>query len=405
MKSLPYLVTAGLLAGLAFWLSPHFRLAQPFVGYAVGSAFLLFLAGKPEKIELGTTCLLGLIMAAAITQPGRLPSMMVSLAAGFGLAGMANMISSAIWQFPRPRTETMRALGPACALIFFVGSAVNTLMAGFFRQRTYDLYVYALDGSFGTQISFLAGSLIRGKVLPTYAVIVTYEFIVVAIAAFYAAFMHRRSRPVWELMELFFGASLLGYFFYTIFPATGPGYVFGGFPMAFMSMDQLRHFTPESIPIAMLFPRNAVPSLHFSWALMIWWNSKSLPKWAQLIAGLFVLGTAFSAMAIGEHYLFDLIVALPFSLMVQALMIRTVKLSDPARWVPAAAGLVMFALWMVICRFATQFMLTSAVLPWSLAVLTSTVCLIWAFRLPALIPEMEKPQPAPARAFAAAASV
>ena len=405
MKSLPYLITASLLAGLLFWLSPHFQLNQPFVGYSVGGAFLLFLASKPEKIELAATGLLGLAIAAAITEPDRLPRVLVSLAAEFGVASMASMMSAAIWAFPRPRSQTLRALAPACTLIFFVGSAVSALMAGFFRQRTYDLYVYALDGSFGTQISFLAGTLIRGRIWPTYAVVITYEFIVVAIAAFYAAFMHRRSRPLWELMELLFGASLLGYVFYTIFPATGPGYVFGGFPLVFMPLEQLRHFTPESIPVTMLFARNAVPSLHFGWALLMWWNCRSLPRWAQVIAGLFVLGTAFSAMAIGEHYLFDLIVALPFSLMVQALMIRTVKLSDPARWTPAAAGLAMLALWLVIGRFGTRLMLSSVVLPWSLAILTSTVCLVWAFRLPALIPEMElQPQSTPVRAYAAAAT-
>lgn len=404
VKSFLYFCTAGLLAGLTFWLSPHFQLNQPFVGYSIGGAFLLFLASKPEKIELVCVGALGLILTIATIQADRLPRMMVTLAAALGIASMAAMLSAMIQGFPRTRSQTFRALGPSGALIFFVGAAVNTLMAGFFRQRTYDLYVYALDGSFGAQISFLCGRLIKGKTWPSYAVVMTYEFIVVAIAVFYAAFMHRRSKPLWELMELLFGASLLGYVFYTIFPATGPGYVFSGFPFTFMTLDQLRHFTPEAIPITMMFPRNAVPSLHFGWAVMMWWNCRSLPKFAQWIAGLFVLGTAFSAMAIGEHYFFDLIVALPFSLMVQSLMIRTVKLSDPARWKPALAGFAMFSLWLVIGRFGTQLMLISPLFPWTLAITSSTVSIAWAFKLPALIPEMEKPQSVPAKALAAAAS-
>ena len=404
MKSFAYFSIAGLLVGLTFWLGPHLRLSQPFVGYSVGGAFLLFVVSKPEKIEIACMGSLGTLIALATIHADRLPRMMVALAAALGVASLASMASAIVCGFPRSRRETLRAFAPACTLVFFVGAAVNTLMAGFFRQRTYDLYVYALDGSFGTQISFVCGSLIRGKTWPSYAVVMTYEFIVVAIAAFYAAFMHRRSKPLWELMELLFGASLLGYVFYTAFPATGPGYVFSGFPFTFMTLDQLRHFSPEAIPITMLFPRNAVPSLHFGWAVLMWWNCRSLPKLAQWIAGLFVLGTAFSAMAIGEHYFFDLIVALPFALMVQSLMIRTVKLTDPARWRPAAAGFVMFAVWLVIGRFGTQIMLISTLFPWALAVTTSATSVILAFRLPALIPEMEKPQPVPARAFAAAAS-
>ena len=389
MKSLAYFLTLAAFAAIILWLSPHFELDQPFIGYSVGGAFLLFLAGKPEKVELLATCLLGLGIGITVTHLGLLPRMLVTMAAGFGLASMASMLSAAIWAYPRSRRLTWRVLGPASTLIFFVGSAVHTLMAGFFRQRTYDLYAYAFDGSFGTELSFVLGRLIHGKVAPTEVVVIIYELVVVAIAAFYAAFMHRRERPLWELMELLFGASLLGYVFYMVFPATGPGYVFALFPMDALSIDQIRQLTPQSIPISMHFPRNAVPSLHLTWALLIWWNARSLPRWAQLLAGFFVLGTAFSAMAIGEHYLFDLIVALPFALLVQSLMIRTVRFTSRERWLPAAFGLSVFLVWLAIGRFGLPLLLVNRLLPWALAILSSAICLVWAFRLPALIPEMQ----------------
>ena len=389
MKLAGLIITVGLLAAFGLWLTPHLEFDQPFIGYSVAGAFLLFLASRPQKIELAITSLLGLILGIVITHQGLLPRMLVTLAAGFGLASVAVMISSFIWGFPRPRRQTWRALAPAATLIFFVGSAVHTLIAGFFRQHTYDLYAYAMDGSFGAQPSFVAGQMIHGKVWPTYAVVITYELVVIAIAAFYAAFMSRRERPLWELIELLFGASLLGYVFYSVFPATGPGYVFGMFPSDPVSFEQLKHFTPQSIPISMHFPRNAVPSLHLGWALLIWWNSRSLPKWSQVMAGLFVLGTAFSALAIGEHYLFDFLVAMPFALMVQSLMIRTVKITDRSRWVPAVFGLVVFLIWLAIGRFGLPLMFLNKAIPWSLAIVSSAVCLTWAFQLPPLIPEMQ----------------
>jgi len=410
MKLFRFLITVGLLAALALWLSPHFELDQPFIGYSVSSAFLLLLAGKPEKIEAVVAGVVGLVLGITLTHQGLLPRMLVTVAAGFGLAGLATMFAAVIWGFPRPRPQTLRSLAPASTLIFFVGSSVHTLLAGFFRQRTYDLYVYSIDGSFGAQVSFLAGQLIHGKTWPTFAVIINYELVVVAIAAFYAAFMNRREKPLWELIELLFGAAMIGYVFYTIFPATGPGYIFASFPLGGLSQEQLRHFIPETIPIIMHFPRNAVPSLHVTWTLLIWWNCRSLPKWAQVLAGLFVLGTGFAAMAIGEHYLFDLIVALPFGLLVQALMIRTVKITDRSRWLPAVFGLTVFMLWLAIGRFGVSLMWTSPLLPWSLAIVSSAVCLTWAFRLPALIPEMQQSQDAfdhpqePALAASAAAS-
>jgi len=94
-------------------------------------------------------------------------------------------------------------------------------------------------------------------------------------------------------------------------------------------------------------------------------------------------------MAIGEHYLFDLIVALPFALLVQSLMIRTVRFTSRERWLPAAFGLSVFLVWLAIGRFGLPLLLVNRLLPWALAILSSAICLVWAFRLPALIPEMQ----------------
>ncbi len=390
MKAFQYLLTFVVIAGVLLWLRPHFELEQPFIAYAVGGAFLLFLASKPQKLELMAVAVVGLAFAITMTHRALLPRMLSSIAAGFGMASVASMATSALWVFPRTRQKTMLGLAPTATMIFFVGSSVHSLLAGFFREHTFDLYAYVFDSSFGSEISFRAGQLIHGKPWPTFAVVITYESVVVAIAAFYAAFMNRRERPIWELVELLFGASFLGYVFYTFFPATGPGYVFPGFPLDALPLDQIQHLKPVSIPITMHFPRNAVPSLHLTWTLLIWWNCRSLAKWAQVAAGLFVLGTAFSAMAIGEHYLFDLIVALPFALLVQSIMIRTVKITDRSRWLPAIFGFVIFALWLMIGRFGLPILFVSKWLPWALTIVSSIACVVWAFRLPALIPEMQE---------------
>jgi hypothetical protein len=92
-----------------------------------------------------------------------------------------------------------------------------------------------------------------------------------------------RSRLVWSL---YLGA-FLSLVWYLIFPAVGPIHV--GDPSA---------------------PRNCMPSMHLTWTLLLFVNSKGWVKWA---AGIFAALTAFATLATGEHYYPDLIAALPWA--------------------------------------------------------------------------------------------
>jgi hypothetical protein len=156
----------------------------------------------------------------------------------------------------------------------------------------------------------------------------------------------------------------------------------------------LHRLALESIPVLPAFPRNAVPSLHLTWALLIWLNTRGLPRWGRAAAATLAFATVFDTLATGEHYLFDLIVSLPFTLWMQACMVRTVKFSDRKRWLPALVGFAMFLTWLMIGRFGFHWMLVSRYLIWTLAAASSAVSLVWAMKLPAMIPEMiRQPQP------------
>jgi hypothetical protein len=109
-------------------------------------------------------------------------------------------------------------------------------------------------------------------------------------------------------------------------------------------------------------------------------------------------------MATGEHYVFDLIAALPFALCMQASMVRTVAFRNRQRWLPVLCGGAMFLGWLALCRFGLPLLLESPFLPWSLALVSSVVSIVWAFRLPALIPEMQTPAPSKAKVKSVAAT-
>ncbi len=406
---LPFLVRAlgsALLVVLADMAALHTDFSQPFVGYGIGGAFLLLVAARPNWQQIVIT--LGgatMISFFAIRTPiESAATLLVQVVGSLGLASLLLLCCKTVWEPRAERSQTFRILLPASVLTFMVFASIYSLnMASYLHAKTFDLYTFAFDGSFGFQSSFACGRMLAARAWLFPLVKVTYEAIVLAMAAFYAAFVPRRNKPIWELIELLFTAAMVGYLFFSVFPVAGPRYAFAAyFPQADLPYSILAGLRLERIPVNWLIPRNGVPSLHFTWALLIWWNTRTLPRWGRVTALAFVLATAFDTLATGEHYLFDLIIALPFSLWMQASMIRTVSFRNRERWLPAMCGAAMFLGWLILGRFGVPLLLESRLLPCSLALVSSVISLIWAFRLPALIPEMEHPSALPVKVRAAA---
>jgi hypothetical protein len=370
----------------------HLDFRQPFVGYGIGGACLLLLAARPNWKQIGVVLLAAAMIAFFVVRRIEdAATLAIQLTGSLGLASLLFLFCKAVWEPRQARSKTFRILLPACVLTFMIfGSVYSLNMASYLHAKTFDLYTFVFDGSFGFQPSFICGRALAANSWLIPPVRLTYEGIVLAMAAFYAAFMARREKPIWELIELLFAAAMLGYLFFSVFPVCGPRY---GFPASFPGADfpyaRLESLNLQRIPVDWLIPRNGVPSLHFTWALLIWWNTRTLPRWGRAAATAFVLATAFDTMATGEHYLFDLIVALPFALCMQASMVRTVAFRNRERWLPVLCGGAMFLGWLVLCRFGLPLLLQSEFLPWSLAFASSAVSIVWAFRLPALIPEMQ----------------
>ncbi len=385
----------------------HLDFRQPFVGYGVGGACLLLLAARPNWRQIGIVLLAAAMIAFFVVRRIEdAATLVIQLTGSLGLASLLFLCCKAVWEPSQARSQTFRILLPSCVMSFMIfGSVYSLNMASYLHAKTFDLYTFVLDGSFGFQPSFACGRALAANSWMIPLVRLSYEGIVLAMAAFYAAFMTRREKPIWELIELLFAAAMVGYLFFSVFPVCGPRY---GFPASFPGADfpysRLEGLTLQRIPVDWLIPRNGVPSLHFTWALLIWWNARTLPRWGRVTATAFVLATVFDTMATGEHYLFDLIVALPFALCMQASMVRTVAFRNRERWLPVLCGGAMFLGWLILCRFGLSLLLQSEFLPWSLALASSAISIVWAFRLPALIPEMQSRIASPAKVKAVAAT-
>jgi hypothetical protein len=96
---------------------------------------------------------------------------------------------------------------------------------------------------------------------------------------------------------LLFGGCVC-FLFYALFPAVGPGYF------------DWRH---QTAPVGAL--ANCMPSMHLSWALLIALNARS--PWLRSVLWVYAALIAASTLGLREHYLIDLIAAVPYTFAVQ----------------------------------------------------------------------------------------
>lgn len=100
----------------------------------------------------------------------------------------------------------------------------------------------------------------------------------------------------------------LAWVIYNLVPGVGPLRAFSGVGG--------EHILLSAAAVAG-FPRNAFPSMHLTWALIIALNSKH--RFWRFAALAFVILTVMATVGLGEHYCVDLIAAVPFTLGVQYL--------------------------------------------------------------------------------------
>jgi hypothetical protein len=207
------------------------------------------------------------------------------------------------------------------------------------------------------------------------------------LALVYAAQLRRQKEKALAVMLAFLVTGPLGVLFYNMLPACGPAHIFGAaFPFHPPSIADVMHM--NVVPVLLKGARNAIPSLHMAWVLLVWWNSRGLACWIRAIALLFVVLTVMATLGTGEHYFIDLVVAFPFSLMVQALCSYSQPFRSGARRNAFLFGTFVTLIWLALLSFTTTIFWSSPVLPWAMIVATvAPSILLWNRLVPSGIQE------------------
>lgn len=178
----------------------------------------------------------------------------------------------------------------AAAYLFFIAIGVHIQTAFTHIGVTLDPMLLRADQTLGFDPISFAKALAPHRFLMA-ALILAYVAMPLMIGVAWIAEQDSIARRAVIL------GGLLCFGFYAICPAVGPGHY-----------DWTMHAAGE-------WWRNCMPSMHLAWALLIARNARSWRLRALLWP--YVVIVAIATLASGEHYLVDLLAAIPYAALVQ----------------------------------------------------------------------------------------
>jgi hypothetical protein len=392
MLGLTAALFAAILALSLSWSFYYESMANAYLSLALASAVIVLGILRHSWFDL-LWVVIGALFLAVLDY--RVMDYKPFFMAGFsfvGLSALAVLGTRTIWAKAEDRKLLLYGFLPAVLFVASEWTASSLLdITEKLHPKTFDLFLYSFDSSLRVQISFLTGQFLLKNLWLRTASLAIYISLPLPLALVYASQLRRQKGKALAVMIAFLATGPIGVLCYNMLPACGPVHLFGSaFPWSPLSTAEAMQL--NIVPVIMEGARNAIPSLHMSWVLLVWWNSRGLSRWVRVVAMIYVALTVLATLGTGEHYFIDLVVAFPFSLAVQALSSYSIPTSHRDRRVAFVFGTFATLIWLALLSFNTTIFWISPIIPWSMiAVTIAPSILLWNRLLRAVTGEELRP--------------
>lgn len=356
---------------------PHARVleiaASPHTVFILGayaqSFCVLYLCSRPRGRELCAVAAAGALLAALYLalRPHELAVREWDdyLALYAGGAGLAAFFALAVRLRGAASSERLLAatLISAFVLILIYGAFAIALLrlTAALHPRTFDAVAFNLDASLGFDPSIVFPLVVSAW--PPLREVVTAAYILLpyGCAALYGLQLAQPARAPVSILLAFTVSGAAALFLYHACPITGPRYAFGDFYYVWWTegvSNELMTVRPA--------PRNGMPSMHFGWALLLWMNAAFLGRRLPRTCFALLLGlTAIATLALGEHYLVDLVAAVPWMVAMQALCATGLGWESAERRRALGWGAALLLAWIAAVRYGVELFAAVPGLAWA----------------------------------------
>lgn len=375
---------------------PHIRFWQAFgtdyniANSCLGGAIVALVLAPFRRREFRTILTIGLILEAwrwMHAEPGTtflgnvcLMGPMLFLATTLGL------IVCLIRDFTRRSPEAMRTVE-----VFTLSTALIAVLYCSYLPTSsnsapvYDPLLMAADGTWGCQPAFLISAALSKIPWLTSTMIFIYVFLPTwMLISQTLVYKHTAEHP-WLAPYVpafaFAVIAILGVSAYQFYPAIGTQAYCGTAIYPDGPIPTLPEH-PQAVMAPCSIVRNAMPSLHLSNIICCLLPLFSLKRRYWILYAVLTIGTLLSAFQVGNHWMCDFVVALPFV----AGCIATVasRMVARLRWTIALGGLTYSLVLMSILKYNIEFVLQHTGAFWTIALSGDVLALLafWALVSP-----------------------
>ncbi len=346
---------------------------NPFLGLTFASAIVELLVLRPGArilagaIGIGTV--LFFLLQSQVAAGGYFGATAIGWLASCGAMCLLAIALQAVGVGGRAEDMVHRAR--VLFAVFVLVVVLETLNGKFLRftgvafPETWDLALATLDSRFGGQPAFAVGRFVLEYNWALNFSFLAYNGLLLGLVSLMALETKHTFGDSLTTFFQFSVAGIIGAGFYLFFPVSGPRYAFSFFP-SHDPVLALANLVPSVVVPA---ARNGMPSLHTAWVVLLFIRARCQGTGAMVCFGVLMVGTIIATLGQGEHYLLDLVVAVPMAVGVSFWNIADVRWSE---WL-VGGGLVLASLGWVIFLPATLVLLyTYGWLLMTLSVLTVT---------------------------------
>lgn len=287
---------------------------------------------------------------------------------GFGLASLIVAGIDAARTSAGRDGRLQRLLETSLFPLFALAAVLPTELTVFLHPHTLDARLLAMDASiFGGQPSFAVGRAFTDQeLLRLFGSLVSASLPAVGAVVWS---VEQRTGRTSNLLIALLGAGLVGLAIHQLLPAAGPGSFWPLYPYEAISPSR----ASSMLDMVGTRERIGVPCVPIAWSLLVYWYARPLGWRMRSVAAVVLVLTLLAIIGLGEHYLVDVIITIPFALAVRAAFAR--------RWYAVAVAAVGFALWLIVARTP---LVESAFLLRLLAIVTTVGTFLFERRIEAV---------------------
>jgi hypothetical protein len=337
-----WLATMGIGGGVHTSLKNFWTYGDGFLSACLLASAITFASTRdtPERRMVYVVTAIVSEFAVLLTHPhaGYIPRY-----AGAASGGVAFAIGSFELARARDATRFLHWLEILIFPMLLLGAILPLELTVFLHPASLDGRMLVLEHAlFGTEPSWFAGRLFAEHGGLTVFEMLIYVYLPTASSIIYV--LERTSGRANDLQVGFITAGIIGIVMLHLAPVIGPAAFRPDYPDIVPNFDDAL-----SNPYAGgMRWRNSIPSLHTTWSLLIYWHSRPHGPRARIFGGLWVTATIFAMLGLGEHYLADVAITLPFAVAMRATLATSI---EPRLRAPAfAVGGFFYVTWLFVLR-------------------------------------------------------